>query len=183
MSKESLESYRQDFVGWLGKNKSKKFLGHFCHFAIKVENEKALYEVVEDIRPFCVNRIDNTPGLSVRKMHGRKIAVALLSTPIEFEDQQINCIEIMQPRPEVEGKDVIGIDHLEIINPNHDEIEKSFRDTEAGYYIDETNPYKEIIVSFVNNKRQRVKFTNNTLETIVPIQIEDEPERVEILLR
>lgn len=115
-------------------------------------------------------------------MHGRKIAVALLKMPVQFENNLIACIEIMQPRPEMQGQDVIGLDHLEIINVNLGEIERSLKTAKADYYVDETNPYKGIVVSFVNNRRERIKFTNKTLAEIVPLQIKDEPERVKVIL-
>lgn len=181
LSRESLCSYEKDFDRWLFQFDMTEFLGTFDHFGIKVESETALKEITEAIKLYCVKQKGYTPGLSVRDMHGRKIAVALLKTPIEFKGQYIDCIEIMQPRPVKERDyEIVGLDHLEITNPNLDTIEKRLQQKSASYYVDETNPYKDIVVSFLNDRNERLKFTNRTLEDIVPEQITDNPERVEI---
>lgn len=181
ISENILLEYEKVLSDWLNKYNMNNFFGTADHFAIKTKNEKDFEELVSEFEQYCVDSKDNTPGLSVRKMHGRRIAVALLSEPISFMNNKIDCIEIMQPRPEAEGADIVGLDHLEIINSNLKEIENSLKTQSANYYIDETNPYKEIVVSFVNEKKVRIKFTNRTLEEIVPEQIKDEPERVEIV--
>lgn len=181
LSREILERYKADLDEWVKRYDMSRYIGPIDHFAIKVEDKLSFGKVVDAVKPFCVNRHRGTPGLSIRDMHGRRIAVALLKEPIEFGDALISCIEIMQPRPEAEGKDVIGLDHLELINPNLLEIEQALRVSGADYYVDETNPYKEIIVSFLNDRRERIKFTNRTLAEIVPVQISDEPHRVEIV--
>jgi predicted metalloenzyme YecM len=181
-SKEKLETYFKDLKKWLKDFSLEDYVGFPDHFAIKVENEEKFNELVNEFKNFCINKIGSTPGLSIRQMHGRKIAVAILKQPIVFFDKEINCVEIMQPRPEVEGDDVVGLDHLEFISSDLENIENKLKGKDLNYYVDESNPYKEIIVSFVNSKKERVKFTNKTLAEIVPKQIEDEPERVEIIL-
>lgn len=182
LSQESIDSYKRDFDNWVSEFNMTQYLGPADHFAIKVKNEAELEKVVEAFKPYCVGKQGDTPGLSVRTMHGRRIAVALLKNPLKFGNELINCIEIMQHRPEVEGGDVVGFDHCEIINANLEAIENSLKDTKANYYVDETNPYKNIVVSFINNRKERIKFTNKTLAEIVPIQIADEPERVKVII-
>jgi predicted metalloenzyme YecM len=181
ISRKGLASYEADLDKWMSNFGMERFNGSFDHFGIKVEDEQALKEVTEAIKPYCQNK-GATPGLSIRAMHGRKITTALLKNPIVFKGQPIDCIEIMQPRPHKERDyEIMGIDHLEIINPRLDEIEAELQNTKASYYVDGTNKYKDIVVSFVNNRNERVKFTNKTLEEIVPTQISDEPGRVEII--
>lgn len=182
ISQSKIDSYKADMDEWIEKYNVRQYLGPADHFAIKVENGTALDTIVKEIRPYCVNKKDDTPGLSIRKMHGRRIAVALLKNPLQIGTETVSCIEIMQPRPEVEGQDLTGLDHLEVINPNLEEIEKHLKEKGADYYVDDTNPYKDIVVSFVNDKKERLKFTDKTLPEIVPIQIQDEPERVEVIL-
>ncbi len=182
ISQEIIDLYKADFDNWVKRFDMRKFIGKADHFAVKVENEIAFNLVAKEFESFCVKNQGETPGLSIRKMHDRKIAVAILKSPIQFENDLINCIEIMQPKPEFEGKDVVGLDHLEFLNSNLDQIEKSLKETDKSYYVDESNPYKEIVVSYVNDRKERIKFTNKTLAEIVPIQIIDEPERVEIIL-
>jgi hypothetical protein len=86
----------------------------------------------------------------------------------------------MQPKPELEGRDVIGLDHLEVINPDTDTIFITMKETNADCYTDETNKYKNIVVSYINDRRERVKFTNKKLSEIVPLQIQNEPDLMEI---
>lgn len=182
ISKESLKSYERDFDKWILDFNMRKYIGTFDHFGIKVEDENALIEVCEAIKPYCVDKKGVTPGLSIRNMHDRKIAVAILKNPIEFKNQLIDCVEIIQPRPEKERDyEIIGIDHLEIITPHLNEVEKVLQENAANYYVDQTNRYKKITVSFINDKNERLKFTNKSLEEIVPRQISDEPEKVKIL--
>jgi len=182
ISQVKIDSYKIDMDQWFEKSAAKKFLGRTDHFAIKVENEIMLNNVVQAIKPFCLSRSGNTPGLSVRKMHGRSIAVALLKDPIFIGSEAVSCIEIMQPRPEAEGDDVVGLDHLELVNPNLKAIVDFLNEQGVNYYVDNTNAYKDIVVAFVNDKKERLKFTNKTLPEIIPQQIQDEPERVKVLL-
>ena len=174
--------YQNYFGVWVQQYGMSSYLGPADHFAIKVEDENEFEKIVTAFLPYCVEKKNSTPGLSVRTMHGRSIAVALLKHPLTFGEEFFDCIEIMQPRPEKQGTDVVGIDHLELITPKLKEIEALLKNARADFYVDATNPYKEIVVSFVNDKRWRIKFTNKTLEEIVPLQIRDEPERVKILL-
>ena len=182
ISQEKIDSYTVDFERWLSKHNTRKYLGPKDHFAIKVPNETALNEAIEAIKPYCVDRVGKTPGLSVRKMHGRKIAVAFLKDPIYMGSDPITCIEIMQQKLEKEGTAIIGLDHLELIHSDHDSILDILKGSDADYFIDTTNPYKKILVAHINEKKEQIKFTDKTLAEIIPIQIEDEPERVEILL-
>ncbi len=181
LSEESLASYKKDLDTWVSEFGMGLYMGSVDHFAVKVENEEKFEEMVLALKPYCIDKQGETPGLSIRKMHGRRIAVALLKTPIKFGDNLVSCIELMQPRPESQGTDVVGFDHAEIVTSNLEEIETVLKGTGSNYYVDETNPYKEIVVSFVNSHKERIKFTNKTLAEIVPLQMTDEPERVEII--
>lgn len=181
ISQPKIDSYKTDLDTWLAIHDARKYLGPTDHFAIKVENETMLDTVVEAIRPYCLDKCGNTPGLSVRTMHGRRIAVALLKNPLYLGSDAVYCIEIMQPRPEAEGNDVVGLDHLELIQPNLREVEQFLKEKNADYYVDNTNPYKAIVVAFVNDRKERLKFTNKTLSEIIPMQIQDEPERVTVI--
>jgi predicted metalloenzyme YecM len=181
LSQKEITLYEISLKKWLEQSNAQKHFGLFDHIAIKVPNEEELMSVVQAMKPFCVKVSENTPGLSVRNMHGRKIAVALLKDPIKVAGEDIFCIEIMQHRPDAVDYDIVGFDHLEIINSDQKTIEKTLYETNTDYYIDSTNPYKDIIVSYINERKERIKFTNKTLVEIVPIQIQDEPARVEII--
>lgn len=181
ISRESILNFEKFFDIWVEKAGVEKFLEFPDHFAIKVETESELHNLVEEFKIFCVDKKGETPGLSIRKMHGRKVAVALLAEPILFKNKKIDCIEIMQQRPEEVGNDIVGIGHLEYVVDSIDEVEKVYIENGIKYYHDRTNNYKKVMVTIVDGNQLRVKFTNRTLEAIVPEQIRDEPERVEII--
>lgn len=182
ISQEKIDSYAKDLEDWFSKYELWELLGLADHFAIKVEDEEALQKVVNAIKPYCFDKYGETPGLSIRKMDGRLVATALLRNPLHIKFNQINCIEIMQPKPENIGKEILGLDHLEFINSDFDGVQKELKKRNIPYGVNVKNGYKKTIIVKINAKGEEVKFTNKTLAEVVPLQIKDKPDLVRIIL-
>jgi hypothetical protein len=182
LSQGKIDAYAADLEAWFEKYDLWHLPGYADHFAIKVEDEIAFHRGVEEIKPYCIEKEGITPGLSIRKMQNRLIATALLKNPLHIRFNPISCIEIMEPRPENKGKDVIGLDHLEFINVDFDGIQKLFNEKEIIYKIDLKNGYKKTIITKINDRQEEVKFTDKTLAQVVPLQLKDKPELVTVVI-
>jgi predicted metalloenzyme YecM len=182
LSQEKIDAYAEDLEVWFEKHDLWHLLGPADHFAIKIPDEKTLRLLTQAIKPYCVEKKGNTPGLSMRKMDGRIITTAILAEPLHIRLNQIDCIEIMQSKPENVGKDVVGLDHLEFINGDFEKIKNILTVKEIDYGINIKNGYKKTIIVKINALGEEVKFTDKTLASVVPLQIKDNPGIVEIVL-
>ena len=182
VSQAKIDSYARDLDAWFDTYDVRSLIGIADHFAIKTENEATLHALVKEIAPYCVAQDMQTPGLSVRRMHDRYIATALLKEPLRIKETNVFCIELMQPQPKYEGKDLVGLDHLEYVLTDIDKVQSTLDDRGIQYRIDTRNTYKRVIWVKINALGERIKFTDKTLAEIVPLQIKDAPELVEVLV-
>jgi hypothetical protein len=181
LTQEKLDAYGRDLENWLEKYNLRNLLGPADHFAIKIPTEKILLALVEAIEPFCIEDFGDTPGLSVRRMDNRSIAVALLEKPLYMGSTEIYCLEIMQSKPENIDTDVVGLDHLEFINTNFEGVQSTLKAKDVEYGINVKNGYKKTVIVKINRQREEVKFTDKTLAQVVPLQIHDDPRAVRII--
>lgn len=176
-----IDAYGHDLENWLNQNDLRNLLGPADHFAIKIPDEATLLELADAIKPYCVQNFENSPGLSIRKMDNRSIAVALLEQPLRLGSWEIHCIEIMQSKPENLGKDPIGIDHVEFINADFEGVQSVLKAKNVSFGINIKNGYKKTVIVKLNSKGEEVKFTDKTLAAVVPLQIHDDPSVVRIV--
>lgn len=181
-SQKNIDSYINDLKKWLNSHDLWHLLGPSDHFAIKVPDEEILLLLVDAIKPHCHDSVDGTPGLSIRKMDNRLVATGLLKNSINNTFNKIYCLEIMQSKPNNIGKDPIGLDHLEFINSDFEGVQIELKKKLVPYGVNITNGYKKTIIVKINKKGEEVKFTDKTLAEVVPLQINDQPELVTIIL-
>lgn len=178
---QKIDAYGRDLDNWLNQNGVRNLLGPADHFAIKIPDEATLLELADAIKPYCVQSFENSPGLSIRKMDNRSIAVALLEQPLQLDSWKIYCIEIMQSKPENLGKDPIGIDHVEFINSDFEGVQSILQAKNISFGINIKNGYKKTVIVKLNARGEEVKFTDKTLAEVVPLQIHDDPSIVRIV--
>lgn len=112
------------------------------------------------------------------EMDKRRLATLNLTSKIQIgELGSVEWLEIMEPRPENVGKDVVGLEHLEYYYPDFDEI----REILEKYHIDFTEQSNSGLswISIVLNKEgQELKLNNKLLANIVDEQLENGEARL-----
>lgn len=93
-------------------------------------------------------------------LQGRRITNLVLISPISFGDLgETCCLEVIEPKPEKVGHDLAGFEHIEIYNPDLENVEAKLRDVGVTYERG-GNEYHNTIVVKINEQGQEVKFTS-----------------------
>lgn len=136
------------------------------HVAVKARDSVHYSEIVGGFLP-------KTTLASFTRMDGRQIATLELSSPIYLDELgETLFVEIMEPKPEKVGRDLVGLEHIEIYNPDLEGVMRVL-DEKGVTYEDGGNLYHRTVVVKINEKGQEVKFTNGRLGEIVRRQTED----------
>jgi hypothetical protein len=147
------------------------------HIAIKAGNslhyEQLLLSQIDEGLP----RVET---VSETKMDGRRIAVVSFVGPVAVGSEwRVKQLEVMEPRPEMVGKDRIGVDHMEFFQPDFEAIEYHLERI-SGIIpdIQRKSLHNSLSITFGKQGRE-VKFTDRRLADV--IQLELEAEETEII--
>lgn len=128
------------------------------HLAIKMYDGAAYEQALRNIRPFCRHLIE-------ANLDKRRITIAVLQEPLELPGfGKTQMIEIMEPRPHMVGKDIVGIDHVELLLKDLEEA-ASLMAAKGIKIGDGVNIYHHTVVVRINKKGQEIKFSNKPIET------------------
>ncbi len=103
------------------------------------------------------------------EMNNRRIAIIVLTQPLDIMGQGIRYIELMEPRPEKVGNDTVGLDHTEVYVPDFESAVGLVDSSgEAHEYYD--NGHHKALVFKIGKNGEEIKISDT------PIQrgIEDE---------
>ncbi len=143
-------------------------IGHFFHrpvdhLALKAADANQFDNWLEDI-------LSTSTKLSFIISDSRRLATARTKDPIFFPGLGIiKTLEIMEPRPERVGLDLVGLDHIELLRPL-DAIEFHFRMYALPFKTQENESHKTLVLQ-INKEGQEVKFTEKRLLDIVQDEI------------
>ncbi len=84
----------------------------------------------------------------------------------------ISWVEVMEPRPEKLGKDVIGLEHMEFYYPDFDEVREVLQANDISF-VEESNPGHQWINIVISDQGQELKLNNRPLAVIVEEEIEN----------
>ena len=130
------------------------------HLAVKGADTKGFEELIAQFRPL-------SEQLSCIDMDGRRLATAKLKEDIPVgKFGLVSWLEIMEPRPEKVGKDVVGLEHMEFYYPDFAKAIKVLKDRGINYTMQE-NPGHAWINIVLNKQGQELKLNNQTLGYIV----------------
>jgi predicted metalloenzyme YecM len=134
------------------------------HIAIKAKDEDDFVRLVQTFKPHSLQ-------MSGVYMDNRRLATAQLNGGLNVgRFGQIGWIEIMEPRPEKLGKDVVGVEHMEFLFPEFDSA-KLVLDSKKIPYQMEKNPGHEWINIKINSGGQELKLNNRLLAEAVKDEI------------
>lgn len=129
------------------------------HVAIKGENSAGFEDMLEQLRPMAVR-------MTVIEMDGRRLATAELKHSLSVRSfGVVDWVEIMEPRPEKVGKDVVGFEHMEFYNPDFDAI-RSVLDDRGIKYEMQQNPGHKWVNIVINDSNQELKLNDRTLADV-----------------
>jgi hypothetical protein len=134
------------------------------HIAIKGVDGTDYEDILESFRPVAKQ-------ITYIEMDGRRLGTANLTRPIVAGDLgSVSWVEIMEPRPERIGSDVVGLEHMEFCYPNFDEVTKVLR-SRGIEFEPQQNPGHSWINIVINDKGQELKINDRPLAVIVEEEI------------
>lgn len=136
------------------------------HIAYKCSDDAHYDEVLRQA-------MDDAESLSFVTMDNRRLASAKLEKPVYIESfGTVEWLEVMEPRPERIGNDVVGLEHMEFYWSDFESAEEVLRDRGITFSL-EGNPGQQWLSLVINDYGQEVKLSNETLAAIVQQDIED----------
>ena len=109
----------------------------------------------------------DTDSLSYIKLDDRRLASARLLAPVAFGSfGEIWWVELMEPRPEKVGKDVVGPDHIEFYYPNFEEVAQKLG-AEGIRYDYQENPNHAWLSFWLQPSEFEIKLNNGTMAKMV----------------
>jgi predicted metalloenzyme YecM len=133
------------------------------HLAVKLANTEEYESFIEyiSIHASAINYIE---------LNNRRIAYAHLIGEIQFGSLgATSYLEIMEPRPEKVGKDKVGFEHIEIINPNLDSIYQRVKakNLQTEFY---DNGFHKAVVLKIDDQGREIKFTDKPIKDVLMLE-------------
>lgn len=134
------------------------------HIAIKGADATGFEELMNTFQPLANQ-------LSYIEMDGRRLGTAQLVSSMAIGTfGSVSWVEIMEPRPEKVGKDVVGMEHMEFFYPHFDEIKSVLADRGIDFEPQE-NPGHAWINIVINDGGQELKLNDRLLTDAVTEEI------------
>lgn len=136
------------------------------HLAIKCADGLDYVYTVEELLP-------DAHQASEIVMDERRLATLQLTSPVLVGDLwKISWLEIMEPRPEKVGKDVVGLEHMEFYYPDFDEVTVLLAKYDIEFTL-QTNPGHSWVNIVLNDSGQELKLNDRLLGDTVADELED----------
>ncbi|HSX45212.1 MAG TPA: hypothetical protein VLF39_03875 [Candidatus Saccharimonadales bacterium] len=135
------------------------------HVAIKGKDGADFARLIELFRPHSFQ-------ITSVIMNKRRLASVQINGSINIgRFGEVSWVEIMEPRPEKAGKDVVGFEHAEFLFPNFDAARLILDDKKVPYEMQE-NPGHKWINIVINGGGQELKLNNKLLMDTVKEEID-----------
>lgn len=135
------------------------------HIAIKGANAADFEAIMNSFKPLANQ-------LSYIEMDGRRLGTAQIISPITIGTfGSVSWVEIMEPRPEKVGKDVVGMEHMEFYYPHFDEVKAALTERNIPFE-QQQNPGHAWINIVINNSGQELKINDRLLADAVTEEIQ-----------
>lgn len=141
------------------------------HIAIKCADALDYVFRMEELLP-------DSAQTSEIEMDGRRLGTMQLTSPVTVgELGNVSWLEIMEPRPEKVGDDVVGVEHMEFFYPDFDAVTKLLDQYGVAYKL-EKNPGHTWINIVINEAGQELKLNDKLLGDTVQEEIEQGKARL-----
>lgn len=164
---EAIEQYAKDLQDFIDRYElPAKWFKTPDHIAIKGADGLEYDYIVQDL-------LADAQQASEVNMDGRRLAAFQLISRVPVgELGSVNWLEIMEPRPEKVGKDIVGLEHMEFYYPEFDEV-KSVLNKHKIPFVMESNPGHAWINIVLNNQGQELKINDRLLADAVNQELEE----------
>lgn len=144
------------------------------------------FELPDHIAIKCQDRADFDEQIATIKAHktgditavdlegqNRTLASVFLTKAITVGGfGSVDLLEIMQPRPEKEGQDLVGFEHMEFTFPDFSAITAKLDDEGVHYTLPDDNPHHKWVNIVLNDRGNELKLNNRSLSEIVAEETE-----------
>lgn len=135
------------------------------HIAIKCADALDYVYTLEDLLP------DASQGSQI-EMDKRRLAGLKLTSAIKVGSLgSVEWVEVMEPRPNMVGKDVVGLEHMEFYYPKFDEVTKLLDKYNIEYKL-QKNPGHSWVNIVINNQGQELKLNDKLLGETIAEELE-----------
>jgi len=130
------------------------------HVAFKYKDKAECEAAIKDFRKM-------SSQITAVHLNNRQLATAQLQLSLWIGDfGAAKWIEIMEPRPERVGQDIVGLEHLEFYYPNFGEITEAL-DSKGVLYEIQSNPGHNWVNIVINSTGQELKLNDRMLGDVV----------------
>lgn len=170
-SAENLQRWAHDYLAevkkWSSEYKLESLLnGPVDHLAIKAANR-------EDYLEYLKSLSDHQKGWSEWPNGGRRLLTAELDDSIDFGSLgETRVLEVMEPRPERVGVDVVGFEHIELFRSDLNPVINLLNQHNVEYVQEDNGEHQAVVVK-INSTGQELKFTDSQLLNITARQLVD----------
>lgn len=101
------------------------------------------------------------------RLNNRRLAAGeLRESLILGKIKQIKWLEIMEPRPEKLGNDIVGLDHIEFLVPDLKTVGHGLQEMNVAYKFEANDGHSWLSIR-INELGQELKFTDKPLAQVV----------------
>jgi len=166
---EQIDQYAKELENFVSvHNLPEAWFAQPDHVAIKCADGMDYEDTMEEFK-------DEAEQRTWVKMHGRRLgSVKLISSLALGNFGDVSWVEVMEPRPEKVGKDVVGFDHAEFHYPHFKPIIMTFNLRKIKYSIPDDNPEHGAVVVVINEDTgHELKLNDKTLADIVAHELKE----------
>ncbi len=163
---EQVGEYEQELISFVSRHELPgEWLAVPDHLAVKYANSDDYELGVKFWKRYAEQ-------VSCIEMDGRRLATANLSGPMSVGAfGEVHYLEIMEPRPEKAGHDIVGLEHMEFYFPHFERVTPFLHKNNVDYTL-QHNPSHRWVNIVINEAGQELKINDRPLADIVAEEVE-----------
>lgn len=158
---EGLEAYARDLEEFIDRFVlPEPWFAEPDHIAVKCVDAADFDQTLKTFK-------DDAEHISYVEMGGRRLATVKLISSISVASLgDVSLVEVMEPRPEKVGRDIVGFEHMEFYYPDFDDVREVLKSRNHPFEM-QGNAGHEWVNIVINSRGQEVKLNNRTLADTV----------------
>lgn len=163
--REQVDKYARDLWVFADRfNVPQAWFDEPDHVAVKGADRADYERWVELFKP-------QSEQISAIDMQGRTVAVAKLVGPLTVgRFGQVSLVEIMEPKPERVGRDIVGLEHMEFHYPHLTEVQDYLSGKAVAWAMQNNDSHAWVNVR-INKQGQELKLNDRPLAEIIPEEL------------
>jgi hypothetical protein len=164
---EEIERFAETLEGFIERYElPDKWFKAPDHLAVKCADGLDYVYRMEELMPDAVQASEIV-------MDNRRLATLQLITPVVVGGLgEISWLEVMEPRPEKVGKDLVGLEHMEFYYPDFDEVTALLAKYDIEFTLQQ-NPGHAWVNIVLNEQGQELKLNDRLLSETVAEELDN----------